>query len=85
MSKYPFPQIDNVNFASMPRREGVAVDSTAIHPSNKGSEQNLITRTGDATLADFVVPLVRNTMYSFSRKPKNQTQGRGLQLVERGV
>jgi len=84
MSKYPFPQIDNLNFASRPRRENAAVNFTASL-SNKGIEQNLITRKETATLADFVVMLAQNTMYPFAHKPKNQTQGRSLQLVERGI
>ena len=64
----------------MPRREGVAVDSTATHPSNKGSEQNLNTRTGGATLADFLVMLARQALPVFTRMSRNQTQGRRLQL-----
>ena len=66
----------------MPRREGVAVDSTAIHPSNKGSKRNLITRTGGATLADFVVTLARNGVHTFARASRNQTQGQRLQLIK---
>ena len=78
MIKKIYSQIDNLNFASMPRRESVAVDSTASL-SNKGSEQNLITE-GAATLADFVVMLAHQAMPAFTRKPRNQTQGRLLQL-----
>ncbi len=63
----------------MPRREGVVIDSITS-PSNKGSGQNFITWTGGATLADFVVALAQNRVYFFARAPRNQTQGRGLQL-----
>jgi len=81
MSKIISSQIDNQNFASMARRESAAVDSTASL-SNKGSEQNLIARTGAATLADFVVALVRNGVHIFARVSRNQTQGRLLQLIK---
>jgi len=70
--------IDNRNFVSMPRREGVVIDSITS-PSNEGSEQNFIT-AGGATLVDFVVALARNRVYFFARAPRNQTQGRSLQL-----
>lgn len=63
----------------MPRREGVAVDSTA-NPNNNGSEQNFITVNGGATLADFVVALTQNRVYTFAHAPRNQPQGRCLQL-----
>ena len=75
-----FSQIDNLNFASAARREGVAVDFTA-NPSNKADGQNLITE-GGATLADFVVALVRNGVHTFTHAPRNQTQGRRLQLIK---
>ena len=81
MPKHIFSQIDNLNCASMPRREGVAVDSTAIHPSNNGSEHNLITE-GGVTLADFLVTLAHQAMPAFARKSRNQTQGRSLQLIK---
>ena len=84
MSKYYFPQIDNLNFASMPRREGAGVYHTPSL-SNKGSEQNLITRTGGATLADFVVAILRRRVYAFSQASRNQLQGRSLQLVESSI
>ncbi len=84
MSKYPFSTIDNRNFASMPRREGASIDSM-LSPSNKGSEQNFITRTGGATLADFVVALAQNRVYFFARAPRNQAQGRSLQLGKEGI
>ena len=64
----------------MPRRESAGVDSTP-RMSNEGSKQNFITE-GAATLADFVVSLARNMVYSFARKPINQTQGRRLQLIK---
>ncbi len=73
-----FSQIDNLNFASAARREGVAVDFTA-NPSNKADGQNLITE-GGATLADFVVALAQDTVYPFAHAPRNQAQGRRLQL-----
>ena len=85
MSKYPLLLIDNLNFAPLPRREGVAVDSTATHPSNKGSAQNLITRPGGATLADFLVMFARQAMLAFANKPRNQTQGRRLQFGKEGI
>ena len=84
MSRYPLLTIDNLNFALMPRREGVAVDSTATHPSNNGSKRNLITHPGGATLADFVVTLAHQAMPAFARKSQNQTQGRSLQSEEGG-
>ena len=83
MSKYPFSTIDNRNFVSMPRREGVAVDSTA-NLNNKGSEQNFITE-GGAALADFVVALTQNRVYTFAHAPRNQAQGRCLQLGKEGI
>ena len=45
MYKYLFPKIDKSNFVLNPRREGVAVDSTAS-PSNKGVKQNCLTPQG---------------------------------------
>lgn len=76
--------IDKQHFASNPRREGVAVDSTA-NSSNAGFRQNLLTRTGGATLADFFVKLAQNGVHTFARLPRNQTQGRSLQLVKNSV
>ncbi len=75
-----FSQIDNLNFASDARREGVAVDFTA-NPSNKAAEQNLITG-GGATLADFVVALAQDMVYPFAHASRNQTQGRRFQLMK---
>lgn len=79
MSKHYFSKIDKQNFVSNPRSEGVAVDSTA-NQSDKGVEQNLLTHPGSATLADFVVALAQNGVHTFARKPRNQAQGRSLQL-----
>ena len=85
MSKYPFPQIDN-QILSQDHDAKAQVYKHTPSLSNKGIEQNLITRKETATLADFVVMLAQNRIiYSFTRKPKNQTQGRSLQLVERGI
>ena len=72
-------QIDNRNFASAARRETVAVDSTA-RLSNTADEQNSITLPGGATLADFVVALAQDRVYTFTYAPRNQTQSRSLQL-----
>ena len=80
MTKPIFSKIDKQNFVSNPRSEGVVVDSTTITPSDKGVEQNLLTRTGGATLADFFVKLAQNGVHTFARLPRTQTQGRGLQL-----
>ncbi len=81
MSEYPFSTIDNRNFVSLPRREGVAVDSTA-NTSNAVDEQNFITE-GGATLADFVVAIAHQAMPAFTRAPRNQTQGCRFQLERR--
>lgn len=51
-------------------------------PRNKGSEQNLVTRKEAPTLADFVVMLAQNMVYSFAHKPINQTQDRGFRWVK---
>ena len=81
MTKYPFPQIDNQILPQDHDAKALVYKHTPSL-SNKGIEQNLITRKETATLADFVVMLAQNTMYPFAHKPKNQTQGRSLQLVE---
>ena len=72
-------QIDNLNFDADARFESEGVDSTPRTKSKAGA-QNLITRPGGATLADFFVMLARQALPVFAHKPLNQTQGRGLQL-----
>ena len=81
MSVYPFLAIDNLNFAPDARYESAGVDSTP-RTNSKADAQNFITRQGDPTLADFVVKLAQNMIYSFAHKPRNQTQGRSLQLIK---
>lgn len=72
-------QIDNRNFVSMPRLEN-ATPHCGVSFHNKGSEQNFITRREARHLADFFVTPSRSRVYSFEGKPRNQTQGRSLQL-----
>jgi len=83
MSVYPFLAIDNLNFAPDARYESAGVDSTP-RTNSKADGQNLITE-GAATLADFVVMLAHQAMPASARKPRNQTQGRLLQLKKEGI
>lgn len=76
-----YSKIDNQNFASNSRLENEAYKHM---PSLNNEEvgQNLITHSGGATLADFVVALAQDMVYPFAHAPKNQAQGRRLQLVK---
>lgn len=76
-----FPQIDNQILSQYRGLRAPAYTYTPS-PRNKGSEQNLITRKGGATLTDFVVALAQDMIYPFAHASRNQTQGRRLQLVE---
>ncbi len=74
-----FSQIDKKNFDADARRELAGVDSTP-RVNGKAAAQNFLTRLGGATLADFVVAFTQDMVYPFAHKPRNQMQGRRLQL-----
>lgn len=84
MSKYPFSKLIREILAQVQGLLTKPYKHTASK-LNEVIEQNFLTLREAQPLADFVVALAQNRVYSFAHASRNQAQGRCLQLGKEGI